>query len=98
MKKIEEVLKESKPTVLVFEHVGRQNSVDTKYLIDALKKDFSDGINIIKLDTSYNGKMSMRFHLEDYPTYILYKEGQELMRESGHKSEADLVAMVRTAI
>lgn len=98
MKKIEEVLKETTPSLMVFEHVGRQNSSVVKHLIDDLKKEFGEKLNIIKIDDTFNGKMKMRYHLEDYPSYILFKEGQELMRESGEKSFAKLVEMVKTAM
>lgn len=98
MKKIEEVLNESTPTLLVLEHVsGDVNAVDTKYLLADLKSQFGDGLNILKLDTSYDGKMKARYAVVDYPTYILYKQGQELMRESGKKSLSELVEMVKTA-
>lgn len=98
MKKIEAVLNESKPTLVVFQHAGRQDSARMHYLIDDLRSTFNDEINVLTIDTSYDGKMSMRYKLEDYPTWILYKEGQELMRESGHKKEGDLVEMVRRAL
>lgn len=97
MKKIEEVLKESKPTLLVLLHDGKQDSGEVTHLIDEIRDHYSDSINIIKLDTTHDGKMSERYHVTDYPTYILFKEGQELMRESGRKSIGDLDDMVKRA-
>lgn len=98
MKKIEEILKESNPSLMVFEHVGRQNSSVVKHLLDDLKNKYGDKLNVIRIDDTFDGKMKMRYHLVDYPSYILFKEGQELMRESGEKSIAQLEEMIKTAM
>lgn len=97
MKKIEEVIKESKPTLLVFTHDGKQDSGEVTHLLDEIRNHYMDAINILILDTTRDGKMNMRFHLKDYPTYILFKEGEELMRESGRKSIGQLDDMVKRA-
>lgn len=98
MKKIEEVLKESKPTMLVLLHEGKQDSGEVTHLIDEIRNHYKDTINIITLDTTQDGKMSERYHVKDYPTYIVFKEGQELMRESGRKSIGDLDEMLKRAL
>lgn len=98
MRKIEEVVNESKPTVIVLLHEGKQDTEETAKLINELSNMYKDTLNIITLDTTRDGKMSMRYHVKDYPTYILFKEGQELMRESGKKSIADLDEMVKRAL
>lgn len=98
MKKIEEVLAESTPTVMVFEHVGGQNSSEVHYLVKELKDEFAGGVNFLKIDDSFNGKMKERYHITEYPTYILFKEGQELSRKSGDKSVAELEEMIKTAL
>lgn len=97
MKRIEEVIKESTPSLLVFTHEGKQDNGEVTHLIDEIRNHYKDAINILTIDTTRDGKMSMRFHLEDYPTYILFKEGEELMRESGKKSIGDLDEMVKRA-
>lgn len=97
MKKIEEVIKESTPTLLVLLHEGKQDSGEVTHLIDEIRNHYREAINILTLDTTRDGKMSERFHVKDYPTYILFKEGQELMRESGRKSIGDLDDMIKRA-
>lgn len=98
MKKIDAVLNESKPTLLVFQHAGRQNSAMMHYLINGLKDNFQNEINILTIDTTNDGKMKMRYSLENYPAWIIFKQGQELMRESGDKPLGDLVEMVKRAL
>lgn len=98
MKTLRSKIKESVPTLVVFQHAGNQNAVDVKYLINSLRAQFGDRVNIERVDASYNGNIKMEYKLEEYPTWILFKEGQELMRESGHKTEAELADMVQRAL
>lgn len=98
MRKIEEVIKQSVPTLVVFQHAGNNDAVEVKYLANDLRSQFGSKVNIERVDASYNGNIKVHFKLEEYPTWILFKEGQELMRESGHKSEAELTDMIRRAL
>lgn len=98
MKSFVEKIKEKVPTLVVFQHAGMNDAVEVKYLINDLRNKFDGKANILPYDCSYNGEMKVRYKLQEYPTYILFKEGQELMRESGNKSEAKLTEMIQTAL
>ena len=98
MKSLVEKIKESVPTLVVFEHAGFHDAVKVKYLIQELRAKFDGKANIIPVDCSYNGQMKVHYKLQEYPTWILFKEGQELMRESGDKTEAKLTEMIQTAL
>ena len=97
MKTFKEVIKQSKPTLVVFMHPGSQDAVDIKYLIDAVKAKYDGKANTARADDTH-GQLKAEYRLEEYPTYILFKEGQELMRESGHKTEAQLEEMIERAL
>ncbi|MDE7349545.1 MAG: thioredoxin family protein [Muribaculaceae bacterium] len=97
MKTFKETIKESKPTLAVFMHPGSQDAVEIKYLIQDIKNKFADKANTARLDDTH-GKLKVEYKLEEYPTYILFKEGQELMRESGHKTESQLEEMIERAL
>ncbi len=98
MKSFEKKIKEAIPTVVVFQHAGNQDAVEVKYLLQELKSEFADRVNIERVDASYNGQYKVHYKLEEYPTYILFKEGDELMRESGKKTLAQLEDMIKTAL
>lgn len=98
MKSFVEKIKESVPTLVVFQHAGNQDAVEVKYLIQELKSKFADRANIERVDASYNGEYKVHYKLEEYPTYILFKEGQELMRESGKKTAAQLEEMIQRGL
>ncbi len=97
MKTFDKAIKESKPSLVIFLHHGVQDVVDVKYLTDDLKSKYADKANIVRADDPY-GKLKVEYKLEEYPTYILFKEGQELMRESGKKTETELEEMIQRGL
>lgn len=97
MKTFDKAIKESKPTLAVFLHHGGQDVVEVKYITDDVKSKYADKVNVIRADDTY-GKLKIEYKLEEYPTYILFKEGQELMRESGRKTESELSEMIDRAL
>lgn len=97
MKTFEEVIKESTPSLVVFIHAGQQNSVDIKYNIAELNKKYGKKINILRVDSSYDQRVAKKYSLSNFPTYVLIKEGEELMRESGTKTVTELSEMIERA-
>lgn len=98
MKSYVEKIRESIPTLVVFEHAGMNDAVEVKYLVKELREKFVGKANVETVDSSYNGNLKMKYKLQEYPTYILFKEGQELMREAGKKTQAKLEEMIQTAL
>ncbi len=97
MKHLEEVIKENVPTLVAFVHAGKQDAVEVKYLVDELRKKYAGKANIVKFDNSFNNRISERFRITAYPCYILFKQGEELMREGGKKTVTELSELVDRA-
>lgn len=98
MKTLKEHIKESKPTLVVFEHVEDQSVSEMKTLVEELRKEFGDALKVVHVDTTHEGGYKMEYKLHEYPTWILFKEGQELMRVGGKKTLGQLSDMVKTAM
>lgn len=97
MKTFEEKIKESIPTLVVFLHPGSQNAVDVKYLTEEVKAKYEGKANVARADDPH-GKLKVTYRLEEYPTWIVFKEGQELMRESGKKTASQLEDMIERSL
>lgn len=97
MKSLVEKIREKMPTLVVFQHAGNQNAVYVKYLLKELSDKYGERVAIVRVDASYNGQYKVEYKLTEYPTYIMYKDGQELMRESGKKTIAELEDMIARA-
>lgn len=85
MKHLEKTINESVPTLVAFVHAGKQDVVEVKYLVDELRQKYAGKANIVRFDNSFNNRISQHFKIHEYPCYILFKYGNELMRESGDK-------------
>lgn len=97
MKTFEEKIKETIPTLVVFLHHGSQDAVDVKYLTEEVKAKYTDKANVVRADDPH-GKLKVTYRLEEYPTWIVFKEGQELMRESGKKTASQLEDMIERSL
>lgn len=98
MERLKEKIRESVPTLAVFQYAGNQDAVEVKYLIEQLRKNLAGKAEVVRVDASFDGNLKEEYNLKEYPTYILFKEGQELMRESGKKTLAELSDMVQSAL
>ncbi len=90
----EDRIKESTPSLIIFLHVAEQDAVDAKYLAEQVQKKYADKLNVQRVDTSFNHVVADKYRIESYPTYILFKQGEELMRETGHKTLTELSEMI----
>lgn len=93
----EEEIKESTPTLVVFLHAAGQDAVEVKYLSEELKKKYAGKANVQRVDSSFDHQIADKFRITEYPTWVLFKEGQELMRESGRKTVDELSSLVERA-
>lgn len=98
MNRFEKTLRETVPTLVVFMHAGEQDAVEVKYLTEELRAKYGDRLHVVRADGSHNGEIKVRYKLQEYPTWILFKENQELMREAGIKNIAELSDMVERAL
>ena len=94
MKTFEDRIKEGIPSLVVFMHAGTQDAVEIKYLAEGLRKKYGDRINLMRVDASYDHRLKKQYDILKYPTWILFKKGEELMRETGHKTLTELSEMV----
>lgn len=98
MKHLEETIKEKTPTLVAFVHAGKQDAVEVKHLVDELRQKYAGKANIVRFDNSFNNRISEDFRITAYPCFILFKEGQELMRESGNKTVTELSELIDRAL
>jgi len=56
------------------------------------------GVRFAKVDTEANPKASVRYGIRSIPTMILFRGGQEVARQSGAVTSADLLRWVRAQL
>ncbi|MDE7462248.1 MAG: thioredoxin family protein [Muribaculaceae bacterium] len=97
MKTFESRINEGIPSMAVFMHAGSQDAVEIKYLAEGLRKHFGEKINLLRVDASYDHRLKKQYDILHYPTWILFKDGQELQRETGKKTLSELIDMANRA-
>ncbi len=98
MKSLEAKIKGTVPTLVVFQHVNEPDAENVNSLLNELRAQYGERVNIESINASHNGNIKVSYKIKEYPTWILYKEGEELMRESGHKTVAHLTDMIQRAL
>lgn len=97
MKTFQDRIGEGIPSLAVFMHAGEQDAAEIKRLAEGLRKEYGERINLMRVDASYDHRLKKQYDIKAYPTWILFKRGEELMRETGHKTLGDLTKMVERA-
>lgn len=97
MKTFESRIKEGIPSLVVFMHAGSQDAAAIKRLAEELRQKYGERINLMRVDASYDQRLKRQYDILRYPTWILFKKGEELMRETGEKTVTELSEMVERA-
>lgn len=98
MKTLQETIKEKTPTLVAFIHEGKEDEGEIKALTEELRKKYAGKANIVDFANPFNNRISQDFRITSYPCYILFKEGQELMRESGKKTVTQLSELIERGL
>ena len=94
MKTFQSRIDEGIPSLAVFLHAGLHDATKIKRLAEELREKYGDRINILRVDASYDHRLKRQYNILKYPTWILFKKGEELMRETGEKTIGQLTELV----
>ncbi len=97
MKTFESRIKEGIPSLAVFMHAASQDAAEIKRTAEELRAKYGERVNLLRVDASFDHRLKHQYDILVYPTWILFKDGQELMRETGHKTAAELSRMIDRA-
>lgn len=60
------------------------------------KAELGEDVKIVKIDVDKNQPLANRYQVRGVPTLILFKNGQQLWRQSGVVQKSELVQLVRS--
>ena len=64
-------------------------------VLERLKEQMGDSIRILKLDVDRNGTLAAEYGIQSVPTLMLFKNGENVWRQSGAMRLADLKSLIR---
>jgi thioredoxin 1 len=64
-------------------------------ILKDVKAELGDNVSIIKIDVDKNQALASQYQVRGVPTMLLFKNGQQLWRQSGVLSKNDLVNIIK---
>ncbi len=59
-----------------------------------LKERTAGKANVVQIDGDENSDLLDKYHVKHFPTFILFKDGQEVWRDGGEKPYSELKDMI----
>ncbi len=91
--KLNNYIADSKPTLVEFYRPGCAGCVDMVPVVEQLKEKQAGKANVIAVDGYANPELREKYHINSYPTWIIFRDGQEAWRDGGRKSLGELTDM-----
>lgn len=67
-------------------------------ILKEVKDALGDKASIIKIDVDKNQELAAQLQVRGVPTFILYKNGKQLWRQSGVVQKNDLIALIESHV
>ncbi|WKK60079.1 MULTISPECIES: thioredoxin [unclassified Sphingobacterium] len=64
-------------------------------ILKEVKDELGDDLSVIKIDVDKNQALAAKFQIQGVPTLILYKNGEQVWRQSGLQQKSELVKLIR---
>lgn len=84
----------SKPTMVEFYDPNCDKCLKTIPVLGELRDKFAGRANVVAVDKDASGDLVQKYHVHSYPTFILFKDGQEVWRDGGAKPLSELTDMI----
>ncbi|MFY7670250.1 thioredoxin [Tenacibaculum sp. MEBiC06402] len=59
-----------------------------------LKNDLGDEVIILKIDVDKNNAIAAKYQIKGVPTFMIFKQGKMLWRQSGMLQKQDLIELI----
>ena len=96
MSKFSEIINQEKPVLVDFfaEWCGPCKTMSP--ILKEVKDVLGDTISIIKIDVDKNQSLAAKYQVRGVPTFILYKAGKEVWKQSGGVQKNDLIKIIKS--
>lgn len=62
-------------------------------IVESLKEVYDGRVNILQYDGDAHPEIDRVFGVKSYPTWVMFKNGEEVWRDAGEKASSDLEAI-----
>ncbi|MGB0999102.1 MAG: thioredoxin [Flavobacteriales bacterium] len=98
MSKFSEIINQEKPVLVDFfaEWCGPCKTMSP--ILKQVKETLGDKVSIIKIDVDKNQALATKYQVRGVPTFVLYKFGKQVWRQSGAVQKNELVSIINSYI
>ena len=65
-------------------------------ILEDVKKDLGEKVKIVKVDVDKNQTLALKFQVRGVPTLMLFKNGEQVWRQSGVLTRADIKKVIES--
>ncbi|MDE7396952.1 MAG: thioredoxin [Muribaculum sp.] len=94
MTNFEEIINDSKPTLVDFYATWCGPCKMMHPILEQLKERLGDTANIIKIDVDKNQELAVQYRIQSVPTLLIFRNGEMKWRGTGVHQLADLEKLV----
>lgn len=96
MSNFSEIINQPKPVLVDFfaEWCGPCKMMSP--ILKELKDELGDEISIIKIDVDKNQSLASKYQVRGVPTFVLYKNGNQVWRQSGMVQKREFVSIINS--
>ncbi|MFD2529561.1 thioredoxin [Polaribacter marinaquae] len=95
MAKFSEIIHQEKPVLVDFfaEWCGPCKMMNP--ILKQVKDVLGDKVSIIKINVDKNQSLALKYQVKGVPTFMVFKEGKQLWRQSGVLQTKELVEIIK---
>lgn len=98
MESFSDIIRSNRPTLVDFYATWCGPCKAMAPILDQVKKEMGDDVRILKIDVDKNPKVADKFKIRGVPTFILFKNGEVVWRQSGGMDAQSMIYKIRPSI
>lgn len=98
MGKFNEIIKSDTPTLVDFTASWCGPCKAMSPVLDQVKNKMGQEVRIIKIDVDKNPKVADKFKIRGVPTFILFKKGELIWRQSGGMDLHTMISKIKPSV
>lgn len=91
-----DIIKDEKPVLVDFYADWCGPCKTLAPILKDVKAELGDGVKIVKIDVDKNQELAGKYQVRGVPTMMLFKNGQQLWRQSGVLQKSEIVNIINS--